>query len=71
MSGLRSEAMYKRLLMKDNITLKRAVKIAIGMKAAQKDAGTFQGSTEQQVIHLVKLHQMCKHYGRTNHSVDG
>ena len=48
--------MHKRLLMKDKLTLKGAVKIVIGMETVLKDAITFHGSTEQQEIHQVKPH---------------
>ena len=47
--------MHERLLTEDNITLKRAVEIAIGMEIVQKDARTF--GTEQQEIHHVRLCQ--------------
>ena len=67
MCGLRSEAMHKRLLTEESLTLKRAIEIAIGTEAAQKDAKTFQGSTDQQGIHQIRTRKPCKHCGRTNH----
>ena len=53
--GLHSEAMHKRLLTEDNITLKREVEIAIGTGIVQKCA--------RQKIHQVRLCQPCKHCG--------
>lgn len=69
-SGLRSEAMHKRLLTEDKLTLSRAILVATGMETALKDAKSFQGN-EQLGIHQFSTSQpcqACKHCGRKNHS---
>ena len=43
-SGLRSEAMHKRLLTEDKLTLPRALEISTGMEAVTQNAKGFQES---------------------------
>ena len=43
-SGLQSEAMHKRLLIQDKLTLPRALEISTGMEAAAQNAKGFQES---------------------------
>lgn len=64
-SGLRSEAMHKRLLGEETLTLKKAVEVAAGMEAA-KSAQDFK-ATETTVAQVVP-EVPCTHCGRRNHN---
>ena len=66
MSGLASEAMHRRLLGEDTLTLKKAVEIAVGMEAAAKTAQAFK--TPQNTVAKVDSDiRSCQHCGRKNH----
>ena len=56
--GLHNEGTQRRLLIEENLTLTRALKIAISVETAAKDAGKLQGKKNCNVL---KLHTKKKH----------
>ena len=70
--GLRSEGIQKRLLTETDLTLKRAVELAQGMEAADRNAKSLKGS-EAVVAKVTKdpggrrSTTACRHCGKNNH----
>ena len=66
--GLKSEAILKRLLSEETLTLKRAVELATIAEAAARDAKSFGNNSEHSSIKsLLSDLVSCKHCGRSNH----
>ncbi|KAL3975969.1 inner nuclear membrane protein Man1 [Sarotherodon galilaeus] len=71
--GMNNESTQKRLLTEDNLTLHRALEIAISMETAAKDAGELQGKCTEPCS-VNKIHpqrnnklQMCFRCGKKSH----
>ncbi|XP_030586939.1 uncharacterized protein K02A2.6-like [Archocentrus centrarchus] len=71
--GLHNESIQKRLLTEDNLTLNRALEIAISMETAAKDAGELQGKyTEPRSVNKMRMQrndksQTCYRCGKKSH----
>ena len=66
--GLKSEAILKRLLSEETLTLKRAVELATIAEAAARDAKSFGNNSEHSSIKNLSSDLVsCKHCGRSNH----
>lgn len=67
--GIRSENIQKRLLSTPELTLTKAVNIAVGMETAAKDAEEFQSRLPASPS-LHGLFTTCYRCGNSNHSAD-